>query len=772
MIKDERYFVTAYRQKNSANGVAGLDSSGLLSPSVLPNATTGIKGAVLANSTLAFYSSQTLNTGQLPLQAIVTINNTSAGNIDITLPGSYTYSSTAYGNTSTVFTMPANSSLSLKYADSNSVDVIGFNVASSGGGGGSGSYAMINNIPTSSITNGILPLSGATITGHGITLSTNDIVLEKNKNYSLQGTFLVSTAGVPITTPLTFNVTGATTSAPLYAFNSTNVPTITNGTIVGNTFVANANSASAQTISYQASSNIGSYVSSMTFNPIKFMLLYGATTTSVRLNGATNSLLSSGQKVILNIGGTWGEYTAATVSTSGSTPASSWNNVTMPSTSNWYSAVWAPLGSTGTWVVTSATTAGAISTNNGTSFSAMTLPSNGIWSGLAYGNGIFVAIRQFSAATSSNGSTWTAQTFTHANSVPRLAFGNGIFMTVQTGTANATTTTDGVTWTNNATLPSSNTWQDATFNGVDKWVAISQGTAAAYSIDNGLTWTASTLPTLSTGQYFRIVYGNGLYLALANSGNQYATSPDGITWTQRTLPASQNWRDVTCGRVFVVCYNSSVMYSSADGITWTTQSNAANVSYNGLAYGNGNYFLCRASDSTSKISPDGFVYTCSSFTPTLSVGPTGSSAYKGGQTLSTSLSNIPSPSFVTNTNLTYTVNNDSVTKTGAMVLNTSLSSGVYVTVRASTMNNTEVLTGLSSDLILSQNNFNITITGTNDATVYTETRSPFISGNQYIPVSALISTGSTANPSVSFAITYNNGTNTLNAGSTIVINEV
>lgn len=126
--------MTAYRQKNSANGVAGLDTNGLVSPSVLPNATTGVKGAVLANSTLAFNSSQTLNTGQLPLQAIVTINNTAATNIDITLPGSYIYSSTAYGNTTTVFTMPANSSLSLKYAGGDSVDVVGFNVAASGGG--------------------------------------------------------------------------------------------------------------------------------------------------------------------------------------------------------------------------------------------------------------------------------------------------------------------------------------------------------------------------------------------------------------------------------------------------------------------------------------------------------------------------------------------------------------------------------------------------------------------------------------------------------------
>lgn len=265
MIKDERHVMTAYRQKNSANGVAGLDTNGLVSASVLPNATTGVKGAVLANSTLAFSSNQTLNTGQLPLQAIVTINNTAAANIDITLPGSYTYSSTAYGNTTTVFTMPANSSLTLKYAGSDSVDVVGFNVTASGGGGGGVSVIGTINSETKSANGAVingssLVMQTADATTPGL-LSTGTQTIAGSKTFNDTVTFSADTGGSKWSI---FNTNGNC------VFDNGAISSNGSGVLTASSFSGNADTATsinggtANQLVYQSAINTTGFISNGT----------------------------------------------------------------------------------------------------------------------------------------------------------------------------------------------------------------------------------------------------------------------------------------------------------------------------------------------------------------------------------------------------------------------------------------------------------------------------------------------------------------------------
>ena len=135
-----------------------------------------------------------------------------------------------------------------------------------------------------------------------------------------------------------------------------------------------------------------------------------------------------------------------------------------------------------------------------------------------------------------------------------IAFGNGKFIAVDP--SKSYSSTNGITWTNTATLPFGFTFNDVTF-GNGQFVAVGWANVS--------------------GTVFGRVY----------------TSPDGITWTSRTPASNQRWERVRYGGglyVAVANYNNAgetdlVMYS-ADGITWTT-SNIVSRNYTGVAYGNG-----------------------------------------------------------------------------------------------------------------------------------------------------------------------------------------
>lgn len=202
--------------------------------------------------------------------------------------------------------------------------------------------------------------------------------------------------------------------------------------------------------------------------------------------------------------------------------------------------------------VSTTTTINAYSTDGGITWSSGgALPASGNWSGVAYGNGRWVAIR--SGATSSAYST------------------NG-----------------GISWTSGGALPSSSSWISAAYGG-GIWVAIAGGgTAAASSSDGGLTWTSRTLP--SSQNWISVTYGNGRFVAVANTaGTAAAYSLDGVTWTASTI-TSATYTHVAYGQgVFLAVSQSTQAASSEDGIVWTsrTMSTAAN-GFSSIAFGNPN----------------------------------------------------------------------------------------------------------------------------------------------------------------------------------------
>ena len=164
--------------------------------------------------------------------------------------------------------------------------------------------------------------------------------------------------------------------------------------------------------------------------------------------------------------------------------------------------------STGTWVAVSTGTAVAYSYDNGIQWNTdSTLPPGCSGAGgVAYGNGIFVAVS-----------------------------GGAI------NSSNVAYSVDGSNW-NPSILPVSAQWVSVVY-GNETFVAISNNGQVVFS-PNGRDWTSNVSGLPGTG-WTNIRYGNNTFLAI---NSQYAAlSSDGNAWNVYNLPLTQNWISVACG---------------------------------------------------------------------------------------------------------------------------------------------------------------------------------------------------------------------------------
>jgi hypothetical protein len=92
-------------------------------------------------------------------------------------------------------------------------------------------------------------------------------------------------------------------------------------------------------------------------------------------------------------------------------------------------------------------TSDVLISTDGINWTKASLPSADYWQTVAYGNGVYVAIANSSAAVSvsSDASNWSSQNifFNQWNSI---IYHNNIFITIGTGSMVATST-NGITWT-------------------------------------------------------------------------------------------------------------------------------------------------------------------------------------------------------------------------------------------------------------------------------------------------------------------------------------
>lgn len=155
--------------------------------------------------------------------------------------------------------------------------------------------------------------------------------------------------------------------------------------------------------------------------------------------------------------------------------------------------------------------------------------------------------------------------------------------------AQLVTSTDGSTWTVEATPPATLLVANAIGNNGSLWICAgyepTNGDLQIYSSVNGTAWT-ERLNTADTNflSGAQVVFANNLWLLVntSGSGSGYYTSVDGLTWNAQAAPvACAGWDGVCVDATgFTALWvpsvgTTSLIAHSLDGVTWTTQN--ANV---------------------------------------------------------------------------------------------------------------------------------------------------------------------------------------------------
>ena len=257
-------------------------------------------------------------------------------------------------------------------------------------------------------------------------------------------------------------------------------------------------------------------------------------------------------------------------------------------------------------------TATEVSTNGGATWTAGgALPITASWTGITYGNGMFVAVGDaayscspytcyydYAAYSTNDGQTWTLTTLTAGTvgTLTSVTYGNGVFVAASTATSPATPfaaySTNGYTWSE-VSLPSTSGATGVAYGNGD-FVAVGIGQADAYvSTNGGQSWSTVATP----GAYDAIAYGAGAFVATGYGDAAYSTN-GATTWTASTIPTSHSWYSVAFGDgVFTtVSQNTAASEISLDGATWTALTPAATL-YD-LAY-DGSTFVATSVSSTT-----------------------------------------------------------------------------------------------------------------------------------------------------------------------------
>jgi hypothetical protein len=204
------------------------------------------------------------------------------------------------------------------------------------------------------------------------------------------------------------------------------------------------------------------------------------------------------------------------------------------------------------------------SVDDGQSWSYMSSFQENEFTGVAFGNGTFVAAGSGGSLRRWNdgaGNAWQYVTpeVASAESFTGVAFGNGTFMAVTYSGMVLVSTDNGATW-DTRDNPSAGAASVAFGNGA--FVVVDDSGATQYSTDNGTTWTAGgTIQGVGgDASLQKLTYGGGLFLVV--SGNNIHASPDGgRNWTTSYMPIWASGSAYGNGTVVVVGSNGQIIQS-------------------------------------------------------------------------------------------------------------------------------------------------------------------------------------------------------------------
>ena len=298
-------------------------------------------------------------------------------------------------------------------------------------------------------------------------------------------------------------------------------------------------------------------------------------------------------------------------------------NATMPTSTIWSSATWAP--ELGIWCAVAGFPAGSrgggrqpLSTNiaatspDGISWTQRTLPTSTIWSaicwspqlglfcatagGIGYGSDAFTTSI---AATSPDGITWTQRTLPGSRGWTGVCWSPqlGLFCAIAGNTNNFATSPNGITWTSRSVAAGIYPWSSICWAPQLGLFCVVAGCIAgdpqganqdtndvAATSPDGITWTARDLPAVD--DWSSVCWSPELKLFCTVAGGsdsgpstRAATSSDGVTWVARTLPSAEYWSGVTwspqLGQFLAISgggdFTSQDAATSPDGVTWTSR---------------------------------------------------------------------------------------------------------------------------------------------------------------------------------------------------------
>ncbi|MDR2802837.1 MAG: hypothetical protein LBB22_00930 [Treponema sp.] len=225
---------------------------------------------------------------------------------------------------------------------------------------------------------------------------------------------------------------------------------------------------------------------------------------------------------------------------------------------------------------------------------------------------------QAAVAYSSDGSTWDrvmmSKVISGSGSVGEftgIAYGDGMWVT--TRQQGIYSSTNGIYWTGTPP-PKSNSWFDVIYAD-NKFVAVGYD-VIGYSTD-GMSWTICNVDSFSAWE--SVAYGNGRWVAVGDT--DVAISTDGINWRTRHYIDNYPPKSVTFGNGMFVGYRPyNHIYYSTDGEAWVESELPDNDLYiSDITYGNGLFAVSahnKIATSTDmvnwriKIYPDSFYSNC------------------------------------------------------------------------------------------------------------------------------------------------------------------
>lgn len=280
---------------------------------------------------------------------------------------------------------------------------------------------------------------------------------------------------------------------------------------------------------------------------------------------------------------------------------------------------------------TNYTSRGVLSTTTGYRWKSTSLPQNWKFSGMAFGNGIFVISAEFKDPIttppvlsdkfyySSDGYSWSETNTVGSstgilylnnrffalgnfsyNSKPKYSF-DGITWVDYTGSQGITlgtttwngsvycsadslagssvvikTSPDALTWTTQSPIAGTHglIYSIASKTSTGTMVIAEGDNVIDYSTDNGVSWTTVTLPTINSGdECKKVLFVNNLFVVLTDGGAML-TSPDGITWTFKSyvlgVPGSsfESFAYANGRYIVTLLTSTNAFYYSTDLLTW------------------------------------------------------------------------------------------------------------------------------------------------------------------------------------------------------------